>query len=190
MKNTLTHCRERAEFRIALQFSAKVYSDAASNEDSRCKGSGGQGMEKFETILAWNVRKVKSKMEVIKEAQKNNNKVHFALFMDLCHLKNSELEPQFQKYKRRVVLRGDILKDDSAVFTEQGSSASRMTAAEVMDVIARPPDCDGQAADAISAYTQVKMEDHQKLLIIPKSECPDVWIRLPTQKLAKVIGIH
>ena len=39
-----------------------------------------------------------------------------------------------------------------------------MTAANVMDVIARLPDCDGQAADAMSAYTQVKMEDAQKLL--------------------------
>ena len=46
--------------------------------------------------------------------------------MDLCHLKNSELEPQFQTYKGRVVLRSDIVNDDSgsyAVFTEQGSSA-------------------------------------------------------------------
>ena len=43
--------------------------------------------------------------------------------MDLCHLKKSELEPQFQKYEGRIVLRGDIVKDDSgsyAVFTEQG----------------------------------------------------------------------
>ena len=46
-------------------------------------------------------------------------------------------------YKGRVVLRGDIVKDDSgadAVFTEQALSASQMTAAEVMDVIARLPD--------------------------------------------------
>ena len=67
-----------------------------------------------------------------------------------------------QKYKGRVVLRGDIVKDNSgadAVFTEQGSSAFQMTAAKVMDVIARLPDCDGQAADAVSAYTQVKLED-------------------------------
>ena len=58
--------------------------------------------------------------------------------MDLCHLVNSELEPPYQKYKGRVVLRGDIVKDDSgsyAVFTEQGSSASQMTAAKVMDII-------------------------------------------------------
>ena len=28
-----------------------------------------------------------------------------------------------------------------------------------MDIISRPPGCVGQAADAVSAYTQVKMED-------------------------------
>ena len=38
-----------------------------------------------------------------------------------------------------------------------------MTAAKVMDIISRLPGCDGQAADAISAYTQVKMEDAHKL---------------------------
>ena len=41
-------------------------------------------------------------------------------------------------YMGRVVLRGDIVKDDfgvCAVFTEQGSSASQMTAAKVTDVI-------------------------------------------------------
>ena len=40
-----------------------------------------------------------------------------------------------QKYKGRVVLRGDIVKDDFgsyAVFAEQGSSASQMTAAKVI----------------------------------------------------------
>ena len=81
--------------------------------------------------------------------------------MDICHLKNSELERQFQKYKGRVVLRGDTVKNDSgscAVFTEQGSSVSQMTAAKVMDIISRLPRCGGQAADAISAYTEVKME--------------------------------
>ena len=58
-------------------------------------------------------------------------------------------------------------KDNSgsyAVFTEQGSSASQMTAAKIMDIISRLPGCDGQAADAVSSYTQVKMEDAHKLL--------------------------
>ena len=97
--------------------------------------------------------------------------------MDICHLKNAEWEAKHQKYKGRVVLRGDIVKDDSesyAVFTEQGSSASQMTAAKVMDIISRLPGCDGQA-DA---------ESH-KLFKIPKSECPDIWIRLPRHKWPK-----
>ena len=38
--------------------------------------------------------------------------VHFATLMDICHLKNAELEAKHQKYKGRVVLRGDIVKDD------------------------------------------------------------------------------
>ena len=45
------------------------------------------------------------------------------------------------------------MKDDPgahAVFTEQGSSA----------------------------YTRIKMDDAPKLLKIPRSECPDIWIRL------------
>ena len=60
-----------------------------------------------------------------------------------------------------------MVKDDSgsyAVFTEQGSSTSQMTAAKVMDVYSRLPGCAGQAADAISAHTQVKMEDAPSLL--------------------------
>ena len=72
------------------------------------------------------------------------------------------MEAKHQKYKGRVVLRGDIVKDNSgsyAVFTEQGSSASQMTAAKIMDIISRLPGCDGHAADAVSSYTQVKMED-------------------------------
>ena len=114
----------------------------------------------MEKIAAWNLTKVRCKKEVIDEARTSGAKVHFASSMDIWCLKNAELEGKHQKYKGRVVLRGDILKDDSgsyAVFTEQGSSASQMTAAaKIMDIISRLPGCDGQAADAVSAYTPVK----------------------------------
>ena len=85
-------------------------------------------------------------------------------------MKNAELEAKHQKYKGRVVLRGDNVKDYSgsyAVFTEQGSSASQMRAAKVMDIISRLPGCARQAVNAVSAYTQVKMEDAPKLLKSP-----------------------
>ena len=91
---------------------------------------------------------------MIKEARNEGSTVHFASLMDLCHLKNSELEPQYQKYKGRFVLRGDVAKDDSglyAVFTEQRSSVSQMTAAKITDIKSRLPGCAGQAADPVSA---------------------------------------
>ena len=69
-------------------------------------------------------------------------------------------------------------------FLEQGSSASQMTATRVMHVVARLPRCAGQAADAVSAYTQVNMEDARALLL-PKSECPEIWIRPPRHKWPK-----
>ena len=79
--------------------------------------------EKLEKISAWNLTKVKSKKQVIDEARTTGATVHFASLMDICHLKNAVLEAKHQKCN--VVLRGDIVTDDSgsyAVFTEQGSS--------------------------------------------------------------------
>ena len=57
--------------------------------------------EKLEKMPAWQLDKVKS--------TKSKKKVHFASLMDICHLKNAELEPKYQKYQGRVVLRGDIV---------------------------------------------------------------------------------
>ena len=54
------------------------------------------------------------------------------------------------------------MKDDScsyAAFTKQGPSASQMTAAQVIDVMAR-----------------LQLMQYP---LVPKSECPDFWIRLP-----------
>ena len=152
------------------------------------KAAADRAWDNLEKISTSHPTKVKSKKEVIDEAWTKGEKVHLASLRDLCHLKNAELEAKHQKYKGRVVLRGDIVKDNSgsySVFTEQGSSASQMTAAKIMDIITRLPGCDGQAADAVSAYNQVKIEDAHKWLKIPKSECPDIWIHLPRHKWPK-----
>ena len=57
-----------------------------------------------------------------------------------------------------------------------------MAAAKVMDILLRLPECAGQAAHTLSVCTQFKMEYAPTLLKIPKSECPDIWIRLPKHK--------
>ena len=54
--------------------------------------------KKLETSPAWDAEQEGRHKRF---TEKNNNKVHLASLMDLSHLKNSELEPQFQKYKRK-----------------------------------------------------------------------------------------
>ena len=133
------------EFWKTVQF----HSYDSSNENTRCKSSDGQRMGKN-----WRrYRMAADKSQKQKNGAKKEGKtVHFASLIDI--LLSQEI---FQKYKGRVVLRGDIVKDDSgsyAVFTEQGSPASQTTAAKEMDIISRLPGCAGQAADAVSACTQ------------------------------------
>ena len=55
--------------------------------------------EKLEKISAWNLTEVRSKKEVIDEARMKGIKVLFASIMDICHLKNAELEAKHQKTK-------------------------------------------------------------------------------------------
>ena len=115
----------------SLQSCSQSHSDASSYENT-CNSSSRERMEKLEKIPAGQLTRVRNINEVMDFARNKGRKVHFASLMDHCHLKNSELEPQYQKYKGRVVLRGDIMKEDSgsyAVFTEQVSSASQMAAA-------------------------------------------------------------
>ena len=110
--------------------------------------------------------------------------------MALCFIKNAELEKALQKYKGRLVLRGDDIKDKDgvqAVFTEQGASASDLVAGKSLDAVARMPGMAGSAADAISAYTQVKLKDMARLLKLPQNKCPVIWIRIPKQRLAKMV---
>ena len=53
---------------------------------------------KLEKIPAWQLTKVRKKKDVINEERNKGRKVHFASLMDLCHLKNAELEAKHQKY--------------------------------------------------------------------------------------------
>ena len=134
--------------------------------------------EKLEKFSAWNLTKVKSKNEVIDEARASGAKVHFASLMDLRHLKNAELEAKHQKYKGRVALRGDIVKDDSALTQYSLNKDHQHLKWQPPRSMESSPDClvamDKQQTQYL-LYTQVKMEDAPKLLKNPKSECPDIW---------------
>ena len=49
------YCRKRRQFTAALQFGSQVYSYASSHENSRSKGSSGQGMGTIGENSAWNL---------------------------------------------------------------------------------------------------------------------------------------
>ena len=55
--------------------------------------------EKLHKISAWNLTKVRSKKEVIDKARTSGAKFHYASLINICHLKNAELEAKHQKYK-------------------------------------------------------------------------------------------
>ena len=55
---------------------------------------------KFGKNLALNLTKVWSKSEVIDEGRTSSAKVHFASSMDICHLKNAELEAKAPRIQR------------------------------------------------------------------------------------------
>ena len=117
-----TILQEEGQFTTAQQFGTQIFPMPQAMKIPAAKAAADKEWEKLEKISAWNLTKVRSKKEVIDEARTKGIKVHFASLMNICHLKNAKLETKHQKYKGRVVLRGDIMKDDSgsyAVFTEQ-----------------------------------------------------------------------
>ena len=157
---------------------AMKYPDAKAAVDKEC--------EKIEKLPAWQRPKpTAKKKKVIERAQKEERTIHFATLVVLCHLKKSELEQKFRTVEGFCCSPRCCSEDDSrsyTVFTEQRSSASQITAAKNLDVVVKLLGCAGQASDAVSAYTQVEVEDDPTPLKLPKSECPDNWIRLPRYK--------
>ena len=83
------------------------------------------------------------------------------------------------------MLRGDNAKDDSCSLYWTRLICITNDSSQSHEYISRLPGCAGQAADAVSAYTQDTMEDDPRLLKLPKTKCPDAWIRLPRHKWPK-----
>ena len=134
---------------------------------------------KLEGKRAWLLETVREYSEVADEAKRKGETVHFGHVMQLCHRKHSQIATAEPVPKGRLVLRGDIVRDEDgylAVFSEQGTSASHLAAAKFLDAIARMPGMDGEDSDAIGAYTQAEHVG------------PVTWVHLPKGPLAKVLA--
>ena len=85
-------------------------------------------------------------MKKLAQDKKRNTGVdtHFAYLFDLCVEKHSELEPSKRKHKGRVVFGGHQVRDEfglEATFTDQGSSASFLSASKACDGVSLLPGC-------------------------------------------------
>ena len=89
---------------------------------------------------SWERSKVR---RIIFWKHRDEKKVHFASLMDICHLKNAALEPQFQKCQGRVVLRGDVARTILYLvqyLLNNVHQIRKWLLHEVMDDVARLPD--------------------------------------------------
>ena len=126
-------------------------------------------------------RVVEEKSAVAARARKEGKTVHFGRVFGFCAIKHAELAADKQKYKGRVVFEGNRVRDEeglSAVFSEQGSSASLMPAGKFLDAVSLLPECSGQQSDAISAYTQALLYGDGRTTPI------DTWVSLPPDRQA------
>ena len=69
-------------------------------------------MEELENWPAWHESKVKSKQGVIEQAQKECKNSFLCNAHGLMPPHKIKLDKKFQTYKGRVVLCGDVVKDD------------------------------------------------------------------------------
>ena len=146
--------------------------------------------EKLEKILAWNLPKVRNKSDVIDEARNRNLKINFAPLMDICHLKNAELQKKHQKYKGRIVCTARRHCEKTIQTLMQYSQNK-----DHQHHKCRPP------KSWILFQTYLDAQDKQLMQYLPtlklkwkmlrnywkfkKSECPDILISPPRHKWPK-----
>ena len=106
--------------------------------------------------------------------------------MDLCQLKQAERPKHLQKYKGRVALWEENVTDNDgykAVCTEQGASR-RQQNVWIHTFQTSWSDRRNQRR-GISAYTQVNLAESHRLMRLPETECPHIWIRFPPSRRPK-----
>ena len=148
--------------------------------------------EKLEKIPAWDVTKVRKKGD--RWSKKERQKSSFCLTdghlsFEECRIgdkstKNTKVKLYSEAISLKMIL--DLMQ------YLQNKDHQHHKLRQQKSWISSPDCQDAQDKQliAVSAYTQVKMEDASKLLKIPKIACPDIWVRLPRHKWPKIMAQH
>jgi len=121
----------------------------------------------------WDEKTVKPWAEVRAKAKRDGRTIHVGRIFDICVEKNHELPPSDprRKFKGRVVFGGNNVRDqnsEAALFQDLGSSPATMEASKFCDMFSLLVGHSAQQADAVSAYTQAKLDSRN-----------ETWVRLP-----------
>ena len=123
----------------------------------------------------WIEKDRRSKREVIAEARKTREVIHFSMVHGIIGEKGAELpkgDPR-RKYKGRAVVLGDRVFDqdyETATFADLGSAPTTLEGGRVVDAYGCAPGNDSQTSDAIQAFCQAPM-------------LSKVWVTLPAEAI-------
>ena len=136
--------------------------------------------EKLVKKKAWEMESVQEWDDVSGRAQKNGRKVHVGKIFEICVEKGSELPEgdPLRKFKGRTVFQGNNVKDesnDTALFSELGSSPATREAGKTLDAYGHMPGNACEQADGKQAYTQTKLKGVETWVRLPREHWPKGW---------------
>jgi len=139
-----------------------------------------EGMALLES-KTWDESTVIEKDELLARTRAQAETIHVGELMTICSIKFAEMPANQQKYKGRVVFRGDITRDQygaAAVFQELAASPTSIQDANSNLAYGRLPGNKTTQADAIRAYVQSELRSKNVTWVaVPRELWPDSWVK-------------
>jgi hypothetical protein len=126
----------------------------------------------------WIEGEVVERQEVLRNARRASEKVHFARCFAFASDKNSEADIGSRIVKGRMVLGGDRLQDQfgsAAAFSDIQMSPTTAAAIRLAIAIGSCPGAEAVVMDASAAYLQAPMKGPLTYITLPKELWPAYW---------------
>lgn len=164
---------------LVLALVHKPLSREEINRSPEAKRKLQEEAAEFRKIGVWDENKLYEVDTLISEAQKNQQKIHIAEIMGICHIKGAELPESQQQMKARLVFRGDDCKDafgDKAIYKEMKSLPATVHSINMVLYHGMRPNNKVEISDATKAYLQAPLNSEvPTYAIIPKIIWKPEW---------------
>ena len=140
---------------LVLALVHKPLSREEINRSPEAKRKLQEEAAEFRKIGVWDENKLYEVDTLMSEAQTNQQKIHIAEIMGICHIKGAELPESQQQMKARLVFRGDDCKDafgDKAIYKEMKSLPATVHSINMVLYHGMRPNNKVEISDATKAY--------------------------------------